>query len=507
MKKEPVRVVDLFAGPGGLGEGFASAGPDSNPYFKLAASIEMEPNAHKTLSLRAFTREFPRKNLPDAYYAYLRGEISKKDLFSSYKKQSAEAEMETLGGPTELGKDNEKIHRAIKEALDGNDAPWVLIGGPPCQAYSRIGVSRNKGIASYRPEEDKRQRLYKQYLDIVAKFSPAIFVLENVGGMLSATLNGQTIIHQILGDVSQLAKVYGHSKALKYNFYSVSTEPQVEQSGEIYYRPKDFLVKAEMFGVPQARHRVILVGIREDFGVDYKKLLLSPVAEPEPVVNAIDNLPKLRSGLSKNDSGERWQEVVSDAAKEVREILNLKNTVLPYQALNRGGKYVKCSKKPHKDLSPALVNWFADPKLDGVLDHETRGHKDEDLLRYLFVSRFAQKHKKSPKLADFPDHVLPDHKNVESGKFVDRFKTQLKNKPALTVASHISKDGHYYIHYDSRQCRSFTVREAARIQTFPDNYKFEGDRTYQYGQVGNAVPPYLAYQIANRIYEILKDNI
>jgi len=134
---------------------------------------------------------------------------------------------------------------------------------------------------------------------------------------------------------------------------------------------------------------------------------------------------------------------------------------------------------------------------------------DSDLARYLFCASYAEinKHsdiRMSPKLNDFPDTLLPDHKNAKSGKFVDRFKVQEKHHPASTITSHISKDVHYFIHYDPTQCRSLTVREAARIQTFPDNYFFEGNRTEQYTQVGNAVPPLLANQIASVVYSLLK---
>ena len=137
--------------------------------------------------------------------------------------------------------------------------------------------------------------------------------------------------------------------------------------------------------------------------------------------------------------------------------------------------------------------------LDGILQHETRTHLKEDLARYLFSSVYLQQNNDFPKLKDYPDWLMPNHKNAKGGKFADRFRTQRPDQPATTVTSHISKDGHYFIHYDPSQCRSLTVREAARIQTFPDNYYFCGPRTQQYHQVGNAVPPYLARQIAEKL--------
>jgi DNA (cytosine-5)-methyltransferase 1 len=128
-----------------------------------------------------------------------------------------------------------------------------------------------------------------------------------------------------------------------------------------------------------------------------------------------------------------------------------------------------------------------------------------DLERYFFATVFGEVLGRSPRAVDFPRSLAPDHKNWESGKFVDRFRVQLWDNPATTITSHISKDGHYFIHPDPIQCRALTVREAARLQTFPDNYLFRGNRTEQYVQVGNAVPPLLSWQIGEVLRSILVD--
>ena len=136
-------------------------------------------------------------------------------------------------------------------------------------------------------------------------------------------------------------------------------------------------------------------------------------------------------------------------------------------------------------------------------------HLAQDLIRYLFSCLFVDLKGTFPRMDDFAKYnkvLVPDHENAASGKFNDRFRVQLKNKPATTITSHISKDGHYFIHYDAKQCRSLTVREAARIQTFPDNYLFRGSRTAQFHQVGNAVPPFLAYQVSQIVFNILRSN-
>ncbi len=163
-----------------------------------------------------------------------------------------------------------------------------------------------------------------------------------------------------------------------------------------------------------------------------------------------------------------------------------------------------------RPLDPAvnpLADWYSDRHFALVLNHESRSHMPADLQRYLFAAAYAQIVGESPTLGDFPERLLPDHKNINIKAaeipFDDRFRVQLWKHPSTTVVSHISKDGHYYIHPDPIQCRSLTVREAARLQTFPDNYLFEGNRTQQYTQVGNAVPPLLARQIAHTVATFL----
>jgi DNA (cytosine-5)-methyltransferase 1 len=485
-----IKIIDLFAGPGGLGEGFSSYSTNGMNPFKIAISIEKESFEHQTLLLRSFYRQF--KDTPKEYYDYLQGKIERDALFDRYPEQAKSAQQEAW--QAELGsKDfpHEVVTAKIKKQL-GETKDCILIGGPPCQAYSLAGRSKMSKKEGF--EKDPRHTLYKEYLNIIAEFKPQIFLMENVKGILSSRLEGKLIFEKIIDDLKNPQKATNPKrvkfyKTDTYTIYSLVTGNEADALSS-----KDFIIKCENYGIPQARHRVILLGVRND--ISTKPKTLKKNEKPITVYDVISDLPNLRSGLSKlEDSYENWR-------SEIQKY-NINYSV--YKDLGRGGGFVKTTK-----IKPKVhIDWYQDKKLAGVINHETRAHITADLHRYYFIASYAQKNSTSPTLDDLPEKLLPNHQNVKEAiknksLFNDRFRVQLKNKPATTITSHISKDGHYFIHYDPKQCRSLTVREAARIQTFPDNYKFEGPRTAQYHQVGNAVPPFLAKKIASIVYDLIR---
>lgn len=527
---KPIPVIDLFAGPGGLGEGFSSYRDESGiSHFRLCLSIEKDEIAHRTLLLRAFFRQFPYNSVPDSYYRYLKKEIDLESLFKQHIREAKSAQREAWNAT--LGKEKPSaIKRRIKLALSAhNKQAWVLIGGPPCQAYSIAGRARKAEIRKKNLEEyekDERHYLYREYLRIIADHQPPVFIMENVKGILTSTISGKKIFHQILEDLKQprtaINSYNGELYRRKKKRPAYKIFPLVKKQGYLKgfesYDPSDYVIESERFGIPQARHRVILLGIRSDLEVIPKHL------EPKPVVtvrNVISNLPKLRSAVSteahhqsswsntlREAIGSAWLEHdVKIADKRVwSEILSTIDSINA-QILSTGSEFIK-EKICGECFPNSLRNWYHDESIGGVCNHSARSHMKSDLHRYLFAACYAKVNGKSPELRDFPKDLLPAHENVRDALkgnfFSDRFRVQLFNKPASTVTSHISKDGHYYIHPDPRQCRSLTVREAARLQTFPDNYFFEGARTAQYGQVGNAVPPLLANQIADIVYDVFK---
>lgn len=511
-----VPLIDLFAGPGGLGEGFSAYTGDSeaNP-FKIALSIEKDPWAHQTLELRSFFRQFPRSCVPKEYYQYLRGEIDRTTLYERYPVQAKRAQQEAWKVELRQMRARE-VDKRISDALKGKQN-WVLIGGPPCQAYSTIGRSRMRHMnpdTDYDFEKDHRHFLYREYLRILRKHNPPVFVMENVKGLLSAKVNGSSMFDKIHRDLRRKA---GNTPG--YHIYSF-----VKQGNGKKLEPEDFIIKSENYGIPQMRHRVILLGIRKDLQQDYE--VLQKQTDIPTTRDAIHDLPRVRSTLSKEkDSFPAWLSALEGALQP--EILNSysKKRVLIKRIGSAIGKAKKgrwqCSGNDgffskNNTLGPSAwltenEDWFIDARLGGgFCNHGSRGHMRSDLVRYLFASAYAAEKKSSPFLRHFPKSLLPEHQNVQqsmkSSNFADRFRVQVASKPATTVVSHIAKDGHYYIHYDPSQCRSLTVREVARLQTFPDNYFFEGSRTQQYYQVGNAVPPLLARQLAQVVQGILVNN-
>lgn len=508
-----IKVVDLFAGPGGLGEGFASfrpTGDRGNNPFEIVFSAEKDAAAVRTLRLRTFYRLCRRHGeVPDDYYAYLQ---AKSPVPYNHRTEALWREAESEIQPLELG--TPAAGRRLREALDlhiGRDRDFVLIGGPPCQAYSLVGRSRNRGIAGYKPEEDKRHFLYRHYLKVLADYQPAAFVMENVKGILSSSVGGEQIFPQILSDLRSPAGARG---SVKYRIYSLVSSQAFEAGDDpVALDPREFVVRAEDYGIPQARHRVILVGIRDD-GRGTRPPGRLVQSEPMPVSWALRSLPPLRSGLSKGDAGEDfWRSKIIGAVRDTerrgldpmvaKAMLATFGQRGPGDFVNdRGGAFVRFARMPtgRSEVEKQFLARIQSPRLEGIPNHYARGHMLGDLVRYLFASTYAGQHDSSPKASDFPSALAPAHRNWRSGNFADRFRVQLEHKPSTTVTSHISKDGHYFIHSDPSQCRSLTVREAARLQTFPDDYFFEGNRTQQYVQVGNAVPPLLAEQIAALVF-------
>ena len=509
---EAIPVIDLFSGPGGLAEGFAGFRDSGDrPRFRIALSVEMERSAHRTLCLRAFLRKFISSGLPPEYHDFLnrgaRDEPNWKELYSKKWLQACdETQRLKLGTPEAAALVRERI-RGIRRKYGGRT---VLLGGPPCQSYSLVGRARNAGNAAYDPDKDERQSLYHDYATVLQELQPAVAIMENVKGMLSARHRGERIFYRVM------ASLRDAGDADRYQLYALASS----NGGGLWHQdqdPKNFLVRAEEYGVPQARHRVIVVCIRRDIADLLPLDALLTLKKSEEIVSVADmigDMPMLRSRLSRGDSVTAWQAAVMSAAKLIRRIprpeMKREQALLFEEAISRAQKAARMPVSPCRDAvggialscPSGLRDWVIDERLSRLPNNETRGHMAEDLARYLFAAAFARAKGWSPKSRDFPRELAPKHANWGTGQFGDRFRVQLSGHPSKTVTSHISKDGHYFIHPDPSQCRSLTVREAARIQTFPDNYFFHGGRTQQYVQVGNAVPPYLARQIAERVWDM-----
>jgi DNA (cytosine-5)-methyltransferase 1 len=536
MFLQKIPVIDLFAGPGGLGEGFSHS--NGRTKFDVRLSFEVDPIACQTLRLRSFFRLSEGTPARKSYYAVMRGELTVEQLKAKHKALWDEATSHII--ETELGSPETKlsVHKRIRAAVSGSE--FVLIGGPPCQAYSIIGRSRRLGVASesngrqtiVRRQElarefykDPKHRLYREYLEILAVHRPVAFIMENVKGLGSARtgINNdaggmfgliqsdlqnpkRALEHEIPAGV---LNEFGTLKDARYRLFTLAErhpdKPKSLFPGSQPPAASDFVVRSEDYGVPQARHRIIILGLRSDVAEIPETLSRQ---KPLSVREVLKGLPRIRSTVSGKNRD--WAEAFRNESWRVppgikrslgwgaalEEILNSS------RRLSNGRAWV--SSEPSIRPNSGALRFILDPELKGTAQHEARSHMPSDLVRYLYCALFAQKYGRSPVLTEWPGDLLPNHANVESeyGKvttrgFDDRFKVQglidsvRGPQPSSTVTSHIAKDGHYYIHFDPSQCRSLTVREATRLQTFPDNYFFCGNRTQQYHQVGNAVPPYL----------------
>lgn len=412
-----LRFVDVFAGGGGLSEGFIQEG------YRPIAHVEADTAACNTLRTRMAYHWLLAAGREDVYADYLAGRIDRDMLYAEVPQRVVRSVINEEIRPRTL----RRIYRKIDSLLGGHELD-LLIGGPPCQAYSLVGRSRDpNGMVA-----DKRNYLYKCYAEFLEKYRPARFVFENVLGLLSAKDRDGT---------SYLDAMQGLFKTLGY---------------ETQFRT----LAAKNYGVLQDRRRVVLVGNRED----------SPAIYPEPtrwapdvtVSEAFRGLPPLRAGE---------------------------------------GDVAPCRPRPCKST------WQTKAGVSGSLPltwHQARPHTEQDLEIYRIAVTEWNERRSRLRYSALPSR-LRTHRNKTA--FLDRFKVVAGNLPfAHTVVAHICKDGHYYIHPDIEQNRSLTPREAARLQTFPDDYYFEGaglrpSRTHAFRQIGNAVPVLLSRGIAATIRE------
>lgn len=400
--------IDLFAGASGMSEGFIKAG--LNPI----AHVEMNEEACYTIKTRAAYHYLTENKKSKLYNDYLQGKITRPELY----KQVPSAILDSVLN-FEITDDSIKsIFTEIKKHQQDKQVD-LIIGGPPCQAYSLLG-RHQKEI-----ENDPRNKLYIQYGRFLKEFQPKAFVFENVPGLLSAN-KGE------------------HFKNLKIYFKKIGYE--------VYHKTLD----ASDYGVLQARKRVIIVGWLKENDFGFPEIEMLP--KKYKVQDALYDLPKLKPG--------EGDEVMTYESK--------KNQYLQKFELRNG--------------------------VDFVTQHISRPHNKRDLAIYEFAIEKWNEGNVRVKYTDLPKD-LRTHKNMTS--FLDRFKVVNGEGVSHTIVAHIAKDGHYYIHPDIEQCRSISVREAARLQSFQDDFYFEGSRSAAFKQIGNAVPPLMAFAIAQKMKELL----
>lgn len=457
--------VDLFAGCGGISEGFHKAG------FGTIAQVEMNEYACQSLRTRQVFFELNARHKLPVYNEYLKGNVSLEQIYSRFP-DIRDAVDHRVIEETLSDESIQSVIRRIEESKEYHNPPHsisVFLGGPPCQPYSIINRAwvrrdledRKKNVVK-KDEIEKKNFLYRHYLELLKYFTPDLFVYENVPGLFSATSGGEKIFQKLLKDFSDLDPSYEIIPPLN----------------DVSKNPHSYIMNCSGFGIPQNRKRLILIGYRNDLeekNPHIKKIhtILRNMGRSGSnkvltVRDAIGDLPPLKPGSGNNGYYEKYPETGGLSEYQIR--------------MRRGS--------------------------DAVLNHFARAHMASDLDRYrFFIEHYddAGKNVTLKELLEERPDLAPKHKERNFDKFVDRFKVQGWSRPSSTITSHLSKDGHYFIHPDIQQCRSFTVREAARCQSFPDNFFFEGPRTEQFRQVGNAVPPLFAKAIGRVVrYELEK---
>ena len=395
--------IDLFAGAGGLSEGFLQAG------YTPVAHIEMNSDAAQTLKTRVCYHYLKQNNNLAPYRRYQRGQITRTQLYALVPDVLLDSVInEAISEDSISG-----IFETVDELLDEEEVD-VIIGGPPCQAYSLVGRAKGTG-----GNDDHRNYLYRLYCRFLKKYQPKMFVFENVPGLLSAN-DG----------------VYFNN--IKHTLRAAGYRIEIKE------------LNAKDFGVLQSRRRLIIIGWRSDLDCFYPEF--DTVQHNFTVNDILSDLPSIQAGEENNHY--------------------------------RAGR-----------INPYLTQYGIRQPRD-VLTFE----RDRTIYRTA-INLWNENHRRL-KYTDLPSELIT-HKNTTS--FLDRFKVVEGDMSAChTMLAHISKDGHYFIHPDINQARSLTVREAARIQSFPDNYYFEGSRTAAFTQIGNAVPPIMAKVIAERLAEQLR---
>jgi DNA (cytosine-5)-methyltransferase 1 len=414
-----MRYIDLFAGAGGFSEGFKRAG------FEPVAHVEVNTAACFTLKTRLAYYYLTENDKKDIYVQYLKGEINREELYSFIPPHLLDSVINLS-----IGDENNSEIFQIIDKLKAKEDIDIIVGGPPCQAYSLVGRARDEN----RMEGDPRNYLYVQYGKFLRKYNPKLFIFENVLGLLSA------------GEGKHFQNIQ--------RYYT-----------KIGYVVEPVIVKAKEFGVLQNRKRVLILGWQKDLNLSID--ILDGQDNSNSMVKSIfSGLPKLQAGEGK-DKYSRY------TAGRIDDYL--------HSAKLRNG-------------------------IDILTQHIARPHTEQDKEIYRITVEKWKINKERLNYNDLPDK-LKTHNNRFS--FLDRFKVVADDMPySHTIVAHIAKDGHYYIHPDLEQNRSISVREAARLQTFPDDYYFEGTkegqvRTPAFRQIGNAVPPLMIEKIAKKFMTYL----